>query len=71
MLSWEIVEHGKPLQRAIKDTPKPQGTEVLMRITRSLWCMCTKASNPPSSIASPPISVFPGSTLCRSRISWA
>jgi D-arabinose 1-dehydrogenase-like Zn-dependent alcohol dehydrogenase len=38
MLSWEIVEHGKPLQKAIKDTPRPQGTEVLMRITRSGVC---------------------------------
>ena len=38
MLSWEIVEHGKPLQKALKDTPKPQGTEVLMRITRSGVC---------------------------------
>jgi D-arabinose 1-dehydrogenase-like Zn-dependent alcohol dehydrogenase len=38
MLSWEIVEHGKPLQKALKETPKPQGTEVLMRITRSGVC---------------------------------
>src|SRR5262245_12828314 len=38
MLSWEIVEHGKPLQKALKQTPKPQGTEVLMRITRSGVC---------------------------------
>jgi len=38
MLSWDIVEHGKPLQKALKDTPKPQGTEVLMRITRSGVC---------------------------------
>jgi len=38
MLSWEIVEHGKPLQKAVKQTPKPQGTEVLMRITRSGVC---------------------------------
>jgi D-arabinose 1-dehydrogenase-like Zn-dependent alcohol dehydrogenase len=38
MLSWEIVEHGKPLQRAVRETPKPQGTEVLMRITRSGVC---------------------------------
>ena len=38
MMSWEIVEHGKPLQRALKETPKPQGTEVLMRITRSGVC---------------------------------
>jgi alcohol dehydrogenase, propanol-preferring len=38
MLSWEIVEHGKPLQKSLKETPKPQGTEVLMRITRSGVC---------------------------------
>ena len=28
MLSWEIVEHGKPLQKTMKETPKPQGSEV-------------------------------------------
>ena len=38
MLSWEIVEHGKPLQKAMKETPRPRGTEVLMRITRSGVC---------------------------------
>ena len=38
MLSWEIVEHGKPLQKALKETPKPLGSEVLMRITRSGVC---------------------------------
>jgi D-arabinose 1-dehydrogenase-like Zn-dependent alcohol dehydrogenase len=38
MLSWEIVEHGKPLQKVMKETPRPQGTEVLMRITRSGVC---------------------------------
>jgi D-arabinose 1-dehydrogenase-like Zn-dependent alcohol dehydrogenase len=38
MLSWDIVEHGKPLQKILKDTPKPQGTEVLMRVTRAGVC---------------------------------
>ena len=38
MISYQIVEHGKPLQRAVMDTPKPQGTEVLVRITRSGVC---------------------------------
>ena len=38
MLSWEIVEHGKPLQKVMKETPRPRGTEVLMRITRSGVC---------------------------------
>src|SRR6185369_7141772 len=33
-----IVEHGKPLQKVMKETPRPQGTEVLMRITRSGVC---------------------------------
>jgi D-arabinose 1-dehydrogenase-like Zn-dependent alcohol dehydrogenase len=38
MISYQIVEHGKPLQRAISDTPRPKGTEVLMRVTRSGVC---------------------------------
>jgi len=38
MLSWDIIEHGKPLQRVVKDTPKPQGAEVLVRITRAGVC---------------------------------
>lgn len=38
MLSWDVIEHGKPLQKVIKETPKPQGTEVLVRITRSGVC---------------------------------
>jgi D-arabinose 1-dehydrogenase-like Zn-dependent alcohol dehydrogenase len=38
MLSWDIIEHGKPLQRAIRETPKPQGTEVLVRVTRAGVC---------------------------------
>jgi D-arabinose 1-dehydrogenase-like Zn-dependent alcohol dehydrogenase len=38
MLSWQIVEHGKPLQKTFTDTPKPQGNEVLVRITRSGVC---------------------------------
>ena len=38
MISYQIVEHGKPLQKAVVDTPKPQGTEVLMRITRAGVC---------------------------------
>jgi len=31
MISYQIVEHGKPLRRAISETPRPKGTEVLMR----------------------------------------
>lgn len=38
MISYQIVEHGQPLQKKVFDTPKPQGTEVLMRITRSGVC---------------------------------
>jgi threonine dehydrogenase-like Zn-dependent dehydrogenase len=38
MISYEIVEHGKPLQKAVRETPKPQGTEVLVRVTRSGVC---------------------------------
>jgi D-arabinose 1-dehydrogenase-like Zn-dependent alcohol dehydrogenase len=38
MQSWDVMEHGKPLQRVMKDTPKPKGTEVLVRVTRSGVC---------------------------------
>jgi D-arabinose 1-dehydrogenase-like Zn-dependent alcohol dehydrogenase len=38
MLSWDIVAHGKPLQKVLKETPKPVGTEVLVRVTRSGVC---------------------------------
>ena len=38
MISYDVVEHGKPLQRVVKDTPKPQGAEVLVRITRTGVC---------------------------------
>jgi D-arabinose 1-dehydrogenase-like Zn-dependent alcohol dehydrogenase len=38
MISYQIVEHGKPLQKLLSQTPKPQGSEVLVRITRSGVC---------------------------------
>ena len=38
MLSWQIIEHGKPLQKVLSETPKPQGSEVLVRITRAGVC---------------------------------
>jgi D-arabinose 1-dehydrogenase-like Zn-dependent alcohol dehydrogenase len=38
MLSYDVVEHGKPLQARIRETPEPQGSEVLVRITRSGVC---------------------------------
>src|SRR6185369_15220525 len=38
MISYQVMEHGKPLQKVMQETPKPQGTEVLVRITRSGVC---------------------------------
>jgi len=38
MISYQIAEHGKPLQQVTLETPKPQGTEVLVRVTRSGVC---------------------------------
>ena len=38
MISYQIVEHGRPLQRVLSETPKPQGSEVLVRITRAGVC---------------------------------
>ena len=38
MISYQVLEHGKPLQKVMHDTPKPAGTEVLVRITRSGVC---------------------------------
>jgi len=38
MISYQIVEHGKPLQRTLFETPTPRGTEVLVRVTRSGVC---------------------------------
>ncbi len=38
MISYDIIEHGKPLQRVLRDTPTPSGTEVLVRVTRSGVC---------------------------------
>jgi D-arabinose 1-dehydrogenase-like Zn-dependent alcohol dehydrogenase len=38
MISYQVVEHGKPLQKKVFDTPKPQGSEVLVRVTRSGVC---------------------------------
>ena len=38
MLNYEVVEHGKPLQAKIRETPQPQAGEVLVRITRSGVC---------------------------------
>jgi len=38
MISYQIIEHGKPLQKVLSDTPRPQGAEVLMRVTRAGVC---------------------------------
>ena len=38
MISYQVIEHGKPLQKILSHKPKPQGREVLVRITRSGVC---------------------------------
>jgi D-arabinose 1-dehydrogenase-like Zn-dependent alcohol dehydrogenase len=38
MISFQIVEHGKPLQKVISTAPEPKGSEVLVRVTRSGVC---------------------------------
>ena len=38
MISYQVMEHGKPLQKVMHETPKPTGTEVLVRVTRSGVC---------------------------------
>jgi D-arabinose 1-dehydrogenase-like Zn-dependent alcohol dehydrogenase len=38
MISYQIVAHGKPLQKVLSETPRPQGSEVLMRVTRAGVC---------------------------------
>ncbi len=38
MISYQFMEHGKPLQKVLHDTPRPKGTEVLVRVTRSGVC---------------------------------
>jgi D-arabinose 1-dehydrogenase-like Zn-dependent alcohol dehydrogenase len=38
MISYQFPDFGKPLQKVMQETPKPAGTEVLVRITRSGVC---------------------------------
>lgn len=38
MISYQFMEHGKPLQKVMHETPKPVGAEVLVRVTRSGVC---------------------------------
>ena len=32
MISYDVTEWGQPLQKALRETPQPQGTEVLLRV---------------------------------------
>ena len=32
MISQDVVEWGKPLQQAVRETPTPQGAEVLVKV---------------------------------------
>jgi D-arabinose 1-dehydrogenase-like Zn-dependent alcohol dehydrogenase len=38
MISYQVIEHGKPLQKVLSSTPKPKGGEVLVRVTRAGVC---------------------------------
>ena len=38
MISYQIIEHGKPLQKVLATTPEPKGAEVLVRVTRAGVC---------------------------------
>ena len=38
MISYQVIEHGKPLQKVLASTPVPKGTEVLVRVTRAGVC---------------------------------
>lgn len=38
MESYDVVEWGKPLQRAVRETPRPTGTEVLIKLKYSGVC---------------------------------
>jgi D-arabinose 1-dehydrogenase-like Zn-dependent alcohol dehydrogenase len=38
MISYQIVEHGKPLQKVLTETPAPKSSEVLVRVTRAGVC---------------------------------
>ena len=38
MISYQIIEHGKPLQKVLASTPEPKGAEVLVRVTRAGVC---------------------------------
>jgi D-arabinose 1-dehydrogenase-like Zn-dependent alcohol dehydrogenase len=38
VISYQIVEHGRPLQKVFSETPKPRDAEVLVRVTRAGVC---------------------------------
>ena len=38
MISYQVIEHGKPLQKVLSSTPEPKGSEVLVRVTRAGVC---------------------------------
>ena len=38
MISYQVIEHGRPLQKVLASTPRPQGSEVLVRVTRAGVC---------------------------------
>ncbi len=38
MISYQVIEHGKPLQKVLASTPTPKGSEVLVRVTRAGVC---------------------------------
>ncbi|MFM0394993.1 alcohol dehydrogenase [Paraburkholderia phytofirmans] len=38
MLSYEVTEHGRPLQARLRETPVPKGREVVLRVTHSGLC---------------------------------
>lgn len=38
LLSYPVIEHGRPLQSVLRDTPQPTGAEVLVGLTQSRVC---------------------------------
>ena len=38
MLSYQLREFGKPLAQVLRETPQPQGSEVLLRVTACGVC---------------------------------
>lgn len=38
MLGYDVIEHGKPLQARLRETPVPKGREVVLRVTHAGLC---------------------------------